>query len=222
MNLFKIFFLWWISLFLLQWCSSRSTTDFPWTTQVFIETDFWSMEAVLYDSTPGHRDNFIKLVNEWFYNDLLFHRVIDGFMIQWWDPESRGAEPTKRLGTWWPWYQIPAEIGAPHIKWTLAAARTGWPGNPEKKSSWSQFYIVQWTAQTDASLDRFQSQKWITYTPEQRQKYLEVWWTPQLDADYTVFWEVIVGIDVIDKIAAVQTVPWDRPVEDVKMTVKMK
>ncbi len=180
------------------------------------------MEAVLYDSTPGHRDNFVKLVNEWFYNDLLFHRVIEWFMIQWGDPESKWADAAKRLWSWGPWYQIPAEIGAPHIKWTLAAARTGGPGNPEKKSSWSQFYITQWTPQTDATLDQFQSQKWITYTPEQRAKYLEVWWTPMLDAEYTVFGEVTVGMEVIDAIAAVQTAPGDRPLADVKMKVSVK
>ncbi len=188
------------------------------TTKVAIETSFWTMEAVLYDSTPLHRDNFIKLANEWFYDDLLFHRVIEGFMIQGWDPESRGAESGKRLGTGWPGYQIPAEIGAPHIKGALAAARNN---NPEKKSSGSQFYIVQGKIESEASLINWAKAKGITYSAEDIAAYTSVWGTSMLDAEYTVFGEVIVWVDVIDKIAATETAPGDRPVSDVKMKVKV-
>jgi peptidyl-prolyl cis-trans isomerase B (cyclophilin B) len=180
------------------------------------------MEIALYDSTPAHRDNFIKLVNEWYYNDLLFHRVISWFMIQWGDPDSRGASADKRLGTGWPDYKIDAEIGELHYKGTLAAARQGWAINPEKKSSGSQFYIVQWTPQTQEWLERLAAQKWITYTSEQIEKYLEVWWTPMLDNDYTVFGEVISGMEVIDAIASTETWVADRPVTDISMTISSK
>jgi len=182
-----------------------------------IETDFGNIKVMLYDDTPLHRDNFEKLVNEGFYDDLLFHRVIEGFMIQGGDPDSRGAAPEQNLGMGGPGYQIPAEIGKPHLKGTLAAARTG---NPEKKSSGSQFYIVHGTPQTAQNLDRFEQQKNIKYNDVQRQIYLEQGGTPQLDMEYTVFGEVVEGIEVVDKIAAVEKAPGDRPVTDVKMRIR--
>lgn len=209
----------------LVWCATwwekkdSVQTAQAWTTKIAIETSYGTMEAVLYDSTPGHRDNFIKLVEEWFYDDLLFHRVIQWFMIQWGDPESRDAPITKRLWTWWPGYQIDEEIGAYHFKWTLAAARTWDAVNPERKSSGSQFYIVQWQKQTQEALNTFALQKWISYTQEEVQKYMDIWWTPMLDNDYTVFGEVTMWMDIIDAIAAVDTVPGDRPVKDVSMKI---
>ena len=213
------------ALFILTWCSSevldRETAALDENT-IVIETDFGKMEAVLYDETPGHRDNFIKLVWEGFYDDLLFHRVIQWFMIQGGDPDSRDAASGTRLGTWGPGYQIPAEIWAYHFKWTLAAARTWGAGNPEKKSSGSQFYIVHGKVLTDAELDGLQAQKWIVYTPEQRERYKTIWWTPMLDEEYTVFGEVTIWLDVIDKIAAVQKDRSDRPLEDVKMVINLK
>lgn len=222
-----------ITSLLIQGCSTPSQPDDmpsvqqPSTLQessttVVIETNYGTMEAMLYDSTPKHRDNFIKLVEEWFYDDLLFHRVIEWFMIQWWDPESRNASAWASLGRWWPWYLIDAEIQAPHFKGTLAAARTWWSSNPEKKSSGSQFYIVQWTPQTQNSLQNMQIQKWITYTPQQVARYIEVWGTPMLDNDYTVFGEVIVWLEVIDAIAAVETNPSDRPAKDITMKISLK
>lgn len=183
-----------------------------------IETDFGTMKVKLYNSTPKHRDNFIKLANENFYDDLLFHRVINGFMIQGGDPDSKGAAPEKNLGGGGPGYQIDAEIGALHIKGALAAARTN---NPEKKSSGSQYYIVQGRPQSDAELDVIEQQKKVKYSPEQRELYKTLGGTPQLDNEYTVFGEVVEGIEVVDKIAAVQTAPGDRPVEDVKMKVRI-
>lgn len=201
--------------------SDSEDLDLSWSTKVLIETDMWNMEAVLYNSTPGHRDNFIKLVGEWFYDGLLFHRVIQWFMIQWWDPESLGAPAGKSLWSGGPGYQIPAEIWAPHIKGTLAAARLWWPSNPGKESSGSQFYISQGAPVTAESLAQSEAQKWITYTAEQKQKYLEIGGVPMLDAEYTVFGEVTSGLDVIDKIAAVQTARGDRPLEDVSMKVSI-
>jgi len=212
----KLFFLSLVTLFL----TSCGTGEKNMT--VVIETEHGDMTAILYNSTPKHRDNFVKLANEGFYDDLLFHRIIKGFMIQGGDPNSRGAAPGARLGSGGPGYLIDAEIGSPHFKGTLAAARTGGASNPEKKSSGSQYYIVQGKLQTDAQLNQMESSKGIKYTEEQRNRYKKDGGTPMLDADYTVFGEVISGMDVIDKIAAVQTAPGDRPLEDVKMKVRMK
>lgn len=185
-----------------------------------ISTEFGNMKVELYDNTPLHRDNFVKLVNEGFYNDLLFHRIIKGFMIQGGDPNSKDAPAGQNLGSGGPGYTIDAEIGAPHFKGCLAAARLG-AGNPEKKSSGSQFYIVEGTPQREEALKRIGAQKGFEYNEAQIAKYVKLGGTPQLDNDYTVFGEIIEGMDVIDKIAAVATQPGDRPIEDVKMTIKM-
>lgn len=186
-------------------------------TQFVIETDMGNMTFELYNSTPLHRDNFIKLAKEGFYDGLLFHRIIPGFMIQGGDPNSKDAGPETRLGGGGPGYKIDAEIGAPHFKGTLAAARTGGPGNPMKKSSGSQFYIVQGKKQTDAQITASEKQKMITYSDGQRQKYKDIGGAIFLDMDYTVFGEIVDGMDIVDKLAAVETAPGDRPVEDVKM-----
>ncbi len=186
-----------------------------------IETEFGDMKIELYDSTPLHRDNFIKLVNAGFYDDLLFHRVIKGFMIQGGDPNSKGAAPGVSLGAGGPGYQIPAEIGSPHFKGVLAAARTGDGQNPEKKSSGSQFYIVQGAPQEGMILDNIATNKNIKYNDTQRKRYMELGGTPQLDMDYTAFGEVIEGLDVIDKIADVETAPGARPMKDIKMKIRM-
>ncbi len=185
-----------------------------------IETDFGTMKVRLFNSTPQHRDNFIKLANEGFYEDLLFHRVINGFMIQGGDPDSKDAPLTKRLGGGGPGYQIPAEIGAPHVKGALAAARTGGPQNPEKKSSGSQFYIVHGKPVNDAQLSQFEKSKNITYNPKQKELYKKLGGAPFLDMEYSVFGEVIEGMDVIDKIAAVPK-QGERPTQDVKMKVSI-
>ncbi len=187
-----------------------------------IETDMGTMTVKLYDSTPQHRDNFKKLVKEGFYDDLLFHRVINGFMVQGGDPDSKGAPANKRLGSGGPGYTIPAEIGAAHYKGALAAARTGGPSNPEKRSSGSQFYIVHGKPVTDSDLQRSAAQKKITYTDEQKAAYKQNGGAIFLDGDYTVFGEVVQGLEVIDKIATTQTAPGDRPVKDVKMKVRKK
>jgi peptidyl-prolyl cis-trans isomerase B (cyclophilin B) len=191
------------------------------TSMVEITTDYGTMKVELYDSTPQHRDNFIKLVKEGFYNDLLFHRVINGFMAQGGDPDSRGAAPDRRLGTGGPGYTVPAEIGAFHFKGALAAARLGGPSNPEKESSGSQFYIVQGRPVNLQTMDVLSKQKGFTYSQEDKDRYTEFGGTPMLDGDYTVFGMVVEGLDVIDKIASVQTAPGDRPVQDIKMQIKV-
>ncbi len=184
---------------------------------VEIETEFGTLTAELYNATPKHRDNFIKLAEEGFYNDLLFHRVINGFMIQGGDPNSRNAAPGQALGFGGPTQLIPAEFvdSLAHVKGAICAARTN---NPEKKSSGSQFYIVQGSPVTEETLTQIETMKRFHYTPEQRAEYLAVGGTPHLDRDYTVFGRVIKGLDIIDKIAAVETAA-DRPKKDVKMKV---
>lgn len=186
-------------------------------THVLIETDMGDIEVVLYNETPLHKENFIKLVEEGYYDGLLFHRVMDKFMIQGGDPNSRDARPNQRLGTGGPGYLIDAEIGAPHLRGALAAARTGGPGNPEKKSSGSQFYIVQGRKVSEQELDAFEQRMGIEYNETQRKIYMEEGGTPQLDMEYTVFGEVVSGMDVVDKIAIVNTDANNRPVEDVRM-----
>lgn len=155
-----------------------------------IKTTKGDMIIRLYDETPLHRDNFIKLASERYYDGILFHRVIRDFMIQCGDPDSREAAPGERLGSGGPGYTVPAEFVPElyHKKGAIAAARTGDAVNPKKASSGSQFYIVH----SEAACR-------------------------QLDGNYTVFGEVLEGLDIIDTIAAVQTGPADRPVEDVRI-----
>ncbi len=244
---------------------------------ILISTEYGDMKVKLYDETPLHRDNFLKLTDEGFYNDLLFHRVIKDFMIQGGDPESKDATAEQRLGNGGPGYQIDAEIVPTlfHKKGVLAAARTGDNINPERKSSGSQFYIAQGQVYTNEDLDNFENNMKMqlrrelfgTYiqdpaniafanelqalqeagkdeeintkllalepvldemideadwkmSPEAREAYSTIGGIPHLDGQYTVFGEVVEGLDVIDKIAAVQTKDSDRPVKDIKITVK--
>lgn len=178
----------------------------------------------LSDSTPLHRDNFIRLVKSHYLDSLLFHRVIKGFMIQSGDPASRRAAAGQRLGAGDPAYTLPAEFVASlyHKKGALAAARKGDAENPEKRSSGSQFYLVHGRTFTDAQLDsvevgRLQGRKIL---PERRVYYKTTGGTPQLDGNYTVFGEVVSGQEVVDKIAnaATSTGPdRDRPLQDVRI-----
>ncbi|MCB0688717.1 MAG: peptidylprolyl isomerase [Saprospiraceae bacterium] len=188
---------------------------------ILIETELGNMEVLLYNSTPKHRDNVIKLVKEGFYDGLLFHRVIQNFMIQGGDPDSRNASPQQMLGQGGPGYTIDAEIGAHHFKGALSAARLPDQINPDKQSSGSQFFIVQGYKVQDQELDRWEQEKGIKYTPEQRKLYREVGGYPFLDNDYTVFGEVVDGLDVIDKIAAVPVGAADRPIKDLKMKISL-
>lgn len=187
---------------------------------VRIETPLGNMIARLSDATPQHQDNFIKLVEENFYDELLFHRVISGFMVQGGDPNSRGADANARLGSGGPGYQVPAEFvdSLAHVKGAIAAARTN---NPAKASSGSQFYIVHGRTVTESELNKQEAQTGVRYPSDIRETYLKQGGVPFLDQGYTVFGQVIEGLDVIDKIAATQTAPGDRPVEDVAMKITL-
>jgi peptidyl-prolyl cis-trans isomerase B (cyclophilin B) len=181
-----------------------------------IHTEYGDMTGILYNETPQHRDNFVKLAKSGFYDGTLFHRVISGFMIQGGDPNSKNAKPGQQLGSGGPGYTVPAEFNKNliHKKGALAAARLGDQGNPTKASSGSQFYIVQGKKVPAAQLGS-------TYTPEQKKIYETLGGVPFLDTQYTVYGEITEGLDVIDKIAAVQKDGSDRPVKDVKMTIKI-
>jgi len=244
---------------------------------VTIRTDLGEMKAILYDETPKHKENFVKLAKEGFFDSLLFHRVIQGFMIQGGDPNSKNAGPQDRLGNGGPGYTVPAEINSNffHQKGALSAARQGDQVNPEKASSGSQFYIVQGSIVPSTQLqgpNPTDIQKAVSklvqqmpdnelnqqYTeayqmggneavdekiretidqlaevtgieigqmdlPEEMiEAYTTVGGTPFLDNEYTVFGQVISGLDVIDSIAAVATQPGDRPIEDVKMYISVE
>ena len=186
-----------------------------------IETDYGNIKIKLYDSTPKHKENFVKLAKEGFYDGTLFHRVIPNFMIQGGDPDSKNAAPGQRLGMGGPGYEIDPEIGALHFRGAVAAARKPDQVNPQKRSSGSQFYIVQAGPVPEAQLNQIEQQKGIRYTPEQRERYLKEGGTPFLDNDYTVFGEVIEGMDVVDKIANLPRDPNDRPQQDVRMKVRI-
>ncbi len=202
-----------LSICFLMSCQSNSPT------YVTIKTEFGDMKVELYDSTPKHKENFLKLIGDDFYKDLLFHRVIPGFMVQGGDPNSRGAAMEVKLGSGGPGYKIDAEIGAPHFKGTLAAARQPDTVNPKKQSSGSQFYLVQGKVQTDQELDAYERRGGFKYNQDQRNKYKTIGGTPALDNDYTVFGEVVEGLDIIDKIAGVKTNEADRPYDDIKMNI---
>lgn len=238
--------------------------------KVKFETTDGDFTVLLYNDTPKHRDNFVKLVEEGFYNGVLFHRVIPQFMIQTGDPDSREARAGQRLGAGGPGYTIEAEIDFPrhfHKRGALAAARQADQVNPERRSSGSQFYVVtgrkyipaqlegmrqqmrnqqmQATfnglasarmeqirtlqAQGDttalenlrreliAETERIVAESPMTFTPEMEEAYTKVGGAPHLDGQYTVFGEVIEGLDVIEKIEKAPTDAADRPNEDVRI-----
>ncbi|MDB5119217.1 MAG: peptidylprolyl isomerase [Sphingobacteriales bacterium] len=177
---------------------------------------------MLYNQTPKHRDNFIELVKQNFYNGTLFHRVIKDFMIQGGDPDSKTAKPGQALGEGDLGYTVDAEFRDSlfHKKGILAAARDD---NPKKSSSAAQFYLVQGKKWTDAELDlleagRLQGRK---INPTQREVYKKIGGTPHLDQNYTVYGEVVKGIEMVDSIANVPTAKANRPVEDVKMEISL-
>ncbi|RAJ03950.1 peptidyl-prolyl cis-trans isomerase B (cyclophilin B) [Chitinophaga skermanii] len=191
--------------------------------KVKVITPYGTMVIKLYDETPLHRDNFIKLVKKHFYDSVLFHRVIKNFMIQGGDPDSKHAQPGAALGEGDVGYTIPAEFRADlfHKKGVLAAARDN---NPAKASSGCQFYIVQGKKYTDGGLDTLETTrlKGRKIPANQREVYKTIGGVPHLDQNYTVFGEVISGMEVIDKIAAVETDKRDRPVKDVPMKIRLK
>jgi peptidylprolyl isomerase len=247
--------------------------------KVLIETDLGNIVVKLYNETPKHRDNFLKLVDQKFYDGSLFHRVIKDFMIQGGDPNSKTAEPGTALGNGGTGYTIPAEFNSSffHKKGALCAARQGDNVNPKKESSGSQFYITQGKPYTLENLKQFENrkgqeiknglfgtllknpeydslrQKWTScqqnrdqagmsaiiaeitptldslyqkvekfaYSPEQIEAYSTIGGTPHLDGGYTVFGEVVEGLEVLDLIAALAVDNRSRPQRDIKMTLKL-
>jgi len=193
---------------------------------VILLTNMGNITIRLSDSTPLHRDNFLKLVKQGFYDSVLFHRVIKNFMIQSGDPNSKNAPAGQPLGNGSPGYTIPAEFRATlfHKKGVIAAARQSDDVNPMKESSGSQFYITQGKIFTDAGLDSVETYRLNgrKIPQEQREVYKTIGGTPHLDQNYTVFGEVVKGLDVVDKIAAVATSKAqdrDRPLEN-EMIIK--
>ena len=195
----------------------KSKTPTKESYKVQLETTAGTVKIQLYEDVPQHANNFLKLTKEGFYDGLLFHRVIPQFMIQGGDPDSRNAKPKIGLGNGSNGYLIPAEFKVDkyiHKKGALAAARTN---NPEKKSSGCQFYIVEGKTFTDAQLNNFERQNGFTYSEEQRKLYKTLGGTPHLDNGYTVYGEVIEGLEIVTKISKVKCGGSNRPVEDVKI-----
>jgi cyclophilin family peptidyl-prolyl cis-trans isomerase len=241
---------------------------------VLIETEFGDILVKLYNDTPEHKQNFLKLVDEGFYKDLLFHRVIENFMIQGGDPKSKDTPSGTRLGAGSPGYTVPAEILPKyfHKKGALAAARKGGPSNPEKRSSGSQFYIIHGDVFSPGKLDTmammknsrakndlmkekftaakaeldeyrknqdqdsfnmrmadlraevdslFEINPAFQFSAEQREAYTTVGGYPSLDGEYTVFGEVVEGLDVLDKIAAQEVDARNHPLSNVEMNVEL-
>lgn len=181
--------------------------------KVLLETSEGNIVIQLYDDTPQHRDNFVKLVKDGYYDGVIFHRVIESFMIQTGDPDSKNPQPGVSYGRGGPDYKVPAEIlpNRHHKKGAVAAARQGDNVNPQKASSGSQFYIVQGNVY---DRDDFKDSG-NRFSDEAIKDYVTVGGTPHLDGGYTVFGEVTEGMDVVDKIAYAETMPGDRPVKDI-------
>ncbi|MCR9065851.1 MAG: peptidylprolyl isomerase [Cytophagales bacterium] len=189
---------------------------------ITMETTKGTMAIILFDKAPLHKANFLKLAEEGFYENLLFHRVINEFMIQGGDPNSKNAEKGAKLGSGGadlekvPFEFVPEHV---HLKGSLAAARTN---NPAKESSGCQFYIVTGKKYTDFQMTDMAKRVGLDYTEEQRKAYIEEGGTPFLDNNYTVFGKVIKGIEIAEEIEKVETDGSDRPIEDVSMKVSVK
>ena len=195
-------------------------------TEVMIETTAGNIRIALHNETPAHRDNFVKLVNEQFYDSLLFHRVIKNFMIQGGDPDSKKAEPGITLGEGTLGYKLPAEITFPlhyHKRGAVAMAREGDETNPDFKSDACQFYIVWGKRFSSMDMERLTmrldsaSNGKMTFTPEQIKTYRKIGGSPHLDGAYTVFGEVIEGMEVVEEIQRTDTDDYDRPIDDVRI-----
>ena len=212
-----------VLVFALMVSSAKAQTS---TSEVLLETTAGNIRIALFDETPLHRDNFLKLVQEHVYDSLLFHRVIKDFMIQSGDLHSKHAKPGQRLGSGDYDYTIEAEFRLPqifHRRGMVAMAREGDRVNPEQRSSACQFYIVWGRVYNDARLMKVQERLDTTthgrvqLTPEMQQVYKTVGGIPHLDGQYTVFGEVVEGLDVVDRIQQSATDPYDRPLEDVRI-----
>jgi len=201
------------------WISCQESAEKVYTVQ--ISTPLGDMKAILYNETPIHRDNFIKLVKEGFYDGTLFHRCIQDFMIQGGDPTSKDAAPGDLLGAGDMGYTLEPEFGKIHKKGALSAARMGDQMNPEKRSSGSQFFIVHGIPVNADILNYFTNQTGRVYTAEEVDYYSTIGGRPDLDMNYTVFGEIIEGLEVIEKILALPTDPNDRPFRDMPMQVKI-
>lgn len=207
------------ALFLLFISLSSAIVSLSAQNKVLIETTAGNITVKLYDETPGHKQNFLSLVARSYYDSTIFHRVIKNFMIQGGDPESRTASSNKVFSDGGPGYTLPAEINEQfiHKKGALAAARQPDNTNASRRSSGSQFYIVQGSIYPRAYLDKANKDKKVPYTEAQKKVYETVGGTPHLDGGYTIFGEVIAGLDVVDKIAQVETDRRDRPKQDVRI-----
>jgi cyclophilin family peptidyl-prolyl cis-trans isomerase len=195
-------------------------------TKILLKTDKGDIKIVLFDETPKHRDNFIKLVKEGYFDGTLFHRVIKDFMIQGGDPDSREATPGQLLGEGGPAYALEAEFRTPkiyHVRGMLAAAREGDSVNPKRASSGSQFYIVWGKKFDDSGLDAIQkriddkTQGKVKLTKKMRKQYKKIGGTPHLDGQYTIFGKVISGLEVVEAIQQSTTDKNDRPVDDIHL-----
>lgn len=219
-----------LSLFTL---SASAQTD-TLRTEVDMETTLGHIRVALYNETPKHRDNFLRLVKSGYYDGTLFHRVIKNFMAQAGDSTTRHAKPGAEVGGYDPHYTVPAEFCFPqyfHRRGALAAAREGDDVNPKRASSSAQFYLVWGYVWNEPSLDKVQEGIWartdstVTLTPEVREVYCRLGGSPHLDGQYTVFGEIVEGLDVLEQLQAVPTNEKDRPLEDVKinkMTIAKK
>lgn len=196
------------------------------TTEVLLETTMGNIRIALYDETPQHRDNFLKLTKMGSYDSLLFHRVIKDFMVQSGDIFSKNAKPGQLLGmgdydyTQEPEFRLPKIF---HRRGVVAAAREGDEKNPERRSGASQFYIVWGKIYDDRRLDYTQTKLdsitngAVQLTPEMREVYKTIGGTPHLDGQYTVFGEVTEGLDLVEKMQLVETDKNDRPLEDIRI-----
>lgn len=194
------------------------------TSEVLLETTAGNIRIALFDETPLHRDNFLKNVQDHVYDSLLFHRVIKDFMIQSGDLHSKHAQPGQRLGSGDYNYTVEAEFRLPkffHRRGMVAMAREGDRVNPERCSSACQFYIVWGRVYNDARLmkiqERLDTTAHVQLTPEMQEVYKTVGGIPHLDGQYTVFGEVVEGLDVVDRIQQSATDPNDRPLEDIRI-----
>ncbi len=216
---FFIFFIFLLSVAHLSIAQDKKVKKSKKELLVTISTEFGKIYLLLYDETPKHKANFIKLAQKGFYDSLLFHRVIDNFMIQGGDPNSRNAKAGEKLGNGDVGYKIDAEFVPTifHRRGVIAAARDG---NPAKASSGCQFYIVQRKPLSEPEIQQMEARIGKPIPENQKEVYRKIGGTPHLDMGYTVFGEVIQGMDIVDKIAATPRDPFDRPQKDIRMSIK--